>query len=218
MLRKINWRYAIGEIIIVIIGISIAFGLNRWASGNKDRKLRTTYLESMLKDLDAETLHLRENIASFERKVQDIAAIRPHLYRKMPGRDTTAQKLFRLAQIVNFLPNDITYKTLVNSGHVNLLDDINLQKEIEAHYSNHPIIQLDYERQNKIHEKYFGDFIMYHVDYDAIYSKNEYAFFDKKELRNIINALYGTYNIAIKTSKSGIEQTEALKKSLQEAL
>lgn len=38
--KKINWTYAIGEIIIVIIGITIAFSLNRWAETAENRKTK----------------------------------------------------------------------------------------------------------------------------------------------------------------------------------
>ncbi len=37
---KINWTYALGEIIIVIIGITIAFALNNWAENAKGRKTK----------------------------------------------------------------------------------------------------------------------------------------------------------------------------------
>lgn len=40
MLRNINWRYAFGEIIIVIIGISIAFALNNWAANTKEKRIK----------------------------------------------------------------------------------------------------------------------------------------------------------------------------------
>lgn len=47
---KINWKYAAGEIIIVIIGISIAFTLNSWAAGRKDKVLAKQYLENLKQD------------------------------------------------------------------------------------------------------------------------------------------------------------------------
>ena len=38
-MKKINWRYAIGELLIVIIGISVAFALNNWSASLKENDL-----------------------------------------------------------------------------------------------------------------------------------------------------------------------------------
>ncbi|NER10016.1 hypothetical protein SAMN06265375_101456 [Muriicola jejuensis] len=55
--------YAIGEIILVVIGILIALQINNW---NEDKKLRTALnaaLEEVREDLVMDTLHLHQEIA-----------------------------------------------------------------------------------------------------------------------------------------------------------
>lgn len=210
MLNNINWKYAIGEIIIVIIGITIAFSLNKWAENTKDSVSKKQYLESLILDLDNEMAHLDSNMVQFQTKINDIKAIFPYLNGKVQGRDTISNKIFGLAQIVHFHPSDITYKTLINSGHLGLFTNFELKKELEQHYSNHALIQLDYERQNKIHEKYFGDFMIYHIDYDNL-RKGDYSFIDEPLLKSIIQSLYGTFSIAIGTSQKGRERCQKLK-------
>ena len=108
MLKKINWKYAIGEIIIVIIGITIAFTLNKWAEQSKDRQTKQKYTESLIADLDNEIEHLNTNIELFQTKLSDIQMIFPYLYGKQEGRDSISQKIFDLAQIVHFHPSDVT--------------------------------------------------------------------------------------------------------------
>ncbi|MEO1516499.1 MAG: DUF6090 family protein [Bacteroidota bacterium] len=214
MLQKINWRYAIGEIIIVIIGITIAFALNNWAMGAKERKMRLIYLDGLITDLEAEQSHLEENIATFEANIQGINGLRPYLYGKKDGRDSIWRKIFEYTKMVHFQPNDITYKTLVNSGHFHTLNDIQLQKELEGHYSYHLLVEQDYDRQRTIHENYFGDFAVYEMDYDAIF-RGDYSFMDKKNLRNILNSLYGSFQMASEISKEAIEKAAAMKVRLE---
>ena len=57
---KINWKYAIGEVIIVIVGISVAFLLNNWASERKEAKIRQQYLVNLANDLSGEIDHLTD--------------------------------------------------------------------------------------------------------------------------------------------------------------
>ena len=191
--------------------------LNKWAESTKDRVSKKQYLESLLVDLEHEQEHLTENIAQFNAKINDIKLIFPYLNGKTAGRDTMFNKIFALAQIVHFHPSDITYKTLINSGDLGLFSNFELKKNLENHYSNHALIQLDYERQNKIHEKYFGDFMIYHVDYSNL-QKGDYSFIDEPLLKSIIQSLYGTYLIAIKTTEKGIERSQEMKQVIEAEL
>lgn len=216
MLKKINWRYALGEIVIVIIGITIAFALNNWASNSKERKVRQQYLQSLEADLLAEKDHLSENITAFQSKIDDVKVILPCLYGRQEGRDTIAPKVFSLAELVNFKPNDLTYKTLINSGDLTLFDDLEFRKALESHYAGHEQIILDYQRQQKIHEKYFGDFMIYNMDYSK-YGQGDYSFLDDKLLRNIVQSLYGTFHIGISSSQQGIDNCEEMISMLSKA-
>ncbi len=209
-LNRINWKYALGEVIIVIIGISIAFSLNQWAENNKNRNIRQQYLQSLIADIDSETEHLQNNIEAFEQKIQQIQRIMPYLYGLQNGRDTIAMKIFSLAEIVHFKPQDVTYKTLINSGDLGLFNDFELKKRLEDYYSSHESIRMDYERQHNINEKYFADFMIYNVEFDEI-RKGDYSFMDDKLLKSIVQSLYGTYGFAIQASRQGMERARQTK-------
>ena len=53
-MKSINWRYALGEVIIVIIGISLAFSLNNWKERQADRQQREQYLSALKLDINGE--------------------------------------------------------------------------------------------------------------------------------------------------------------------
>ena len=214
MFKKINWRYAFGEIIIVIIGITIAFALNKYAENARNKSTQRKYLTSLINDLDNEIIQLEANMEKFDEKMGNIRQIFPYFSGKQEGRDTIAPKIFNMAQIVHFYPNDITYKTLINSGDLELFDDFELKKSLENHYSDQIFLQNDYDRQKNIHENYFGAFMIYNMDYDKM-RQGDYSFIDDKTLQNIIQSLYGTYMIAITSSKSGIERCREMKGILE---
>ncbi|WP_020533485.1 DUF6090 family protein [Flexithrix dorotheae] len=217
MIKKLNWKYAIGEIIIVIIGISIAFSLNNWNEERKKEVERIKYLESFKMDLDDEINHLRENIETFENKISSIQGLFPFLYGKQAGRDTVVNDVFELANVVIYNPHDVTYNALINSGDLGIFDNFELKRAIEYHYANQVQVKLDYKRQNSIMENYFGDFMIYNLDYGKIRS-GDYSFIDDKLLKNIIQSLYGTYGIAIGSSTKEIERCQELRSLLDEEL
>lgn len=208
-LRRINWRYALGEILIVIIGITIAFSLNRWGENNNDRKLRSQYLRSLEVDIRADKEHLTENIAAFEAKLADIHDMLPALHGDTARRSALSGKLFKLANLVYFHPHDITYRTLVNTGNIRLIGDFEVNKRLEEYYATHSRINRDYRRQESIHEKYFGHFIIHNIDYDRVRA-GDYSYMDDPLLRSIVYSLMGTFQIAIQTSREGIAESEQL--------
>lgn len=217
MFRKINWRYAFGEIIIVIIGITIAFSLNKWSEAVKTKKDKQKYLNSLLADIDNEKTHLEANIEAFQQKLAAINQILPYLYGRPDGRDSITQKIFSLPTLIEFYPNDVTYSTLINSGDLRLFEDFQFRKALEQHYSEQSKIEIDYSRQTSINENYFGHFMIYNLDYQKI-RQGDYSFMDDKLLRNIIQSLMGTYMLAIQSSEAGIQRCDSFKEILQREL
>lgn len=215
MLKKINWQNAIGEILIVLISILIAFALNKYAENLQNKKTKKLYINSLISDLDSEIDHLEGNLKEFEAKIATVRLLMPYLKGKLEGRDTIISKIFGLGQVVNFDPHDISYRTLVNTGDFKLFTDFELKRKIEAHYSGQEQIKLDYRRQYAIQENYFSDFVIFELDYDQM-GRGDFSFMDKKILRNIVQSLFGTFNLAMAASRKEIEQCKALKQILLE--
>ena len=76
-------KYAFGEIVLVVIGILIALGINNWNIKNVQQKEVRTYLTSIKSNLIQDTLSLslrtqgiKQNIQSFTITRQDFVASR----------------------------------------------------------------------------------------------------------------------------------------------
>lgn len=213
---KINWRYAIGEVIIVIIGISIAFALSNWAESNQASKVEKLYLKNLEKDLSNDLDSLNKNIYLLGQNLDDINQLRPHLGREIPGRDTIFGKVFRIAGTIAFIPEDATYHTLVNSGDFKLISDFELKSAIEKHYREYLHMQRAYERRDNFSKNYMADFFV-SLDYDAIYAR-QLDFMDDKRLRNMIFSLQGIIYLQIKAAGNAKKSTEDLLDSIREKL
>lgn len=51
-------RYAIGEIVLVVIGILIALQINNWNEARKEKILEYTYIHSLINDLQADVVNI----------------------------------------------------------------------------------------------------------------------------------------------------------------
>ena len=60
------FKYAIGEIVLVMIGILLALQVNNWNEARKNRLLELIYLENITADLNLNINELQEFIASRE--------------------------------------------------------------------------------------------------------------------------------------------------------
>jgi len=212
--KGINWRYTLGEIAIVIIGITIAFSLNRWAENSQDRKLKKQYTSSLITDLDTEINQLEENIAAFQERLGSIDRILPILYGAPGPRDSVPATIYQLATGISYNPQDITYQTLVNTGDLSLFGSLDLPKRLQKHHADQLELLKDYTRQDKINENYMGEFMIRELDYVAIRQGN-FDFIDKPILRNIVQSLRGSYLIAITESELFIKNSEELKAYLK---
>lgn len=62
-------KYAIGEIILVVIGILIALGLNNWNQNRIVKNQFNNYLKDFTKDLATDTLSFKRGIAKYEEMI-----------------------------------------------------------------------------------------------------------------------------------------------------
>ena len=68
-------KYAIGEIVLVVVGILIALWINSTYQDYKNQQLVTIYLTDIKRDLVADTITLNERIKSNEVMAQSVYSI-----------------------------------------------------------------------------------------------------------------------------------------------
>lgn len=204
-----------GEILIVIIGITIAFSLNKCSVQKDNDRLSEMYLTNLKRDLEQDKSSLEVNLEKFESKRNKINNITSLL---SSGSNLDGQHnalIFEVSDLEKFKPNNVTYNTLVNSGDFKLIKDFNLRKAVEAHYNNtYNTILSDYLRMENIHKVYLADFYIYKIDYDK-FKTNEFVFDDKKLLLNILISTEGASQIAKEASIMGIESCDRLLQQIE---
>lgn len=131
--------YAIGEIILVVLGILIALGVNNWNQETKDSALGKDYLERIKRDLVQDTTNFRKIIADNYKLREDIKDLLVTLYGEVNSieqvKNMSATYDKAMDQI--FSPNDNTYKGMLSSGALGLIENIKLKEQIVDLYSEY---------------------------------------------------------------------------------
>ena len=127
--------YAIGEIILVVIGILIALQINTW---NKNKQLRLSELETLSEiqvSLSQDVSVLSTNLKNLQTKILESRELILHIENKLPY----AKKLDSL--FMNAYYNR-GYKTFNNSGFellkergFDIIQNTELRKRITTHYT-----------------------------------------------------------------------------------
>lgn len=207
--KGINWRYAIGEVAIVMIGITLAFSLNNLKSNLENNNLQAQYLENLKRDSENEIAKLTTVSEKINQKINLINEVRPFLGDANKTKDSVVQKVFQIARRVDFTPENTTYLTLINSGDLKLIEDFDLRKQIESHYLLHDEVMKNYSRVENIYANYLGDFFIKEIDYDGLRRGNT-DFLKSPLLKNILNSIQGAYYFVFETNKKCIESNTAL--------
>lgn len=215
-MKKINWRYAIGELLIVIAGISVAFALNNWAGNIQNENQANAYLKSLAADIEHDINLLDSNLAELQSRQQYLQKLIPHLRQKMPGRDTIIFPLFKVVDPVRFRPLETTIQSMKYSGDIKLIEDLNLRNKIVEHYENYGITEDEYERHRTFAQNYIAPYFMTEIDYSALRTEEGFGFMEDKYFHNLVYSLLGVINLQIKVQSQAQGAALEMKKMLND--
>ena len=108
--------YAIGEILLVVIGILIALGINNWNNEQKDKQAELKYLNQIRKSLKENDLILKERIETDKRLLKFGDQLYNHIKTQKDINDTIKHIFVVLLndQMVSF--NMAAFENLKNDG------------------------------------------------------------------------------------------------------
>ena len=139
-------RYAIGEIILVVIGILIALQINNWNEERKERKIEISYLERLLSEVKKDTASINQNIHLADK----LSAEYKNYILKMYTEQKTTEDFVNLLTSAdlgstanNLQLTDIAYTELVNAGKLDLISDNLLKSKIVMYYKEYKFVALN---------------------------------------------------------------------------
>ncbi len=129
--------YAIGEIILVVIGILIALQINNWNHDYQDRRQENQILAQLLKEYKSNLDQINDKIALRNETLN--SCIRFLEYRKKDFNEVSVDSidahLFRISIRPTFDPELSVSNELINSGKLYLLENEELRNYISSYSS-----------------------------------------------------------------------------------
>ncbi len=130
--------YAIGEIVLVVIGILIALQINTWNEHKKEEAATIEYVDNLIEDIKQDTLMYANQINAAQIKFKFSKEINEYINQGKAITDTSAFIIHLQAIARLLLPtiNDNTYKDLISTGNMKLIRDKESIDAIKSYYSD----------------------------------------------------------------------------------
>ena len=136
---KLDWKYFVGELLIVTLGVLIALALDSWNDARLELRLEDEVLDQLISDIEADTLvfatwsdRLEDKLAALER----VSAILSD-----PNSEIGDSLAFLRAVVVGSQYgwdqpglNRTTFDELVSSGSLGLIDDPRMRRRLVDYY------------------------------------------------------------------------------------
>lgn len=126
--------YAIGEILLVVIGIFLALQLNNWNAGRKEAAKELGLLAEMRQNLEVDLKDCRYNIDMNQRLLRGNVAVLKHLEDRTPFLDSLRVHYGNLFGSTVLTPNTSAFDNLRSIGF-DLITNDSLRRSITKLYS-----------------------------------------------------------------------------------
>ena len=117
-------KYAIGEILLVVIGILIALQINNWNEQKKENNTASLLAKSLIEDLNKDADFLKNALTFSEQKINSCDTLLNLLSK--PQTEWDNKQIYESFNIVGqsnpFFPTTGTYTQIVTSGSLKLFD------------------------------------------------------------------------------------------------
>ena len=128
-------RYALGEVLLIVIGILIALSINNWNTNRNKKEYEQFYIQGMINDIELDILNLNSRITIDSLKVKSGKYLLNHFKNPTKKKDSLLLKHFS-----NTIPStgynltDNVFEDLKASGRLNYISNDALRKKIQEYY------------------------------------------------------------------------------------
>ena len=168
------FKYAIGEIILVVIGILIALQVNNWNQSQKNSELSKLYVENFIKSVESDIVFLNDRMKINEKQIQNIASIINTLstQKKLLESELTSffEQNYSLGFESYFIPELSTFRQFESNNGGVLIENKKLTDKLYEYYLlnernekngeiSTQLYQHNYVTKNLIKNLTTGDFL-----------------------------------------------------------
>jgi hypothetical protein len=151
-------RYAIGEIILVVIGILIALQINNWNEARKERNNEIKYLKNLKLDLVTDLANLDSMMIDRTNKVSSgLALLKLEPSIAMEELTVFDSLLWNVYGWTSFTPRTITLNELISSGNFNIIKNDSIKFYLMSIKEINEVIVIRREHMRHEYDNYLYD-------------------------------------------------------------
>ena len=150
-------KYAIGEIILVVIGILIALQINNWNEKRKAKIVEANFFEDVLQDMEKDLNRLEYYELFHTKRAEYLDTLLTYLRnpQKTMGIDKFQQYVEPLYYSATPASYSTTFESAKASGTFNDMEAKSLIKELSQYYSDFALIEDDFASITRFVENKF---------------------------------------------------------------
>ncbi len=142
-------KYAIGEIVLVVIGILIALQINNWNENNKAKTTEIYVLNEILSNLNEDGIILSEIVAQRQKAKKSVADMLNYLQTENINKDILEKDMLHFLTFERYFPINNAYEVLKSKGlqlsNNKLTTQISRYYDYEQKKMNRSILDIEKE-------------------------------------------------------------------------
>ncbi|MGI9547770.1 MAG: DUF6090 family protein [Flavobacteriaceae bacterium] len=156
--------YALGEILLVVIGILIALQINNWNENKKNHSLEINYIKGLISDLNYDIGAYTQGISEIEEhKKSADALLLCYKEQKTIQEQLLIEHMTNVGRISRIDHRNTVMDDMKSSGRLNLISSDSVRQEIIAYHTSASNIIDSNERNN--------EWILSHIIGSRIYAE-----------------------------------------------
>lgn len=132
--KRFSFGAVVIEIIIVIVGITIAFWLNNWGEERKERQLEIEFLKTLRTEIASDSAAFVFQIESNTERVKNLNRFTEILRNEDFANDSIRWFARRFLNRNNWIISTNTYEILKSGGQLDIISDFDLRTDINFFY------------------------------------------------------------------------------------
>lgn len=183
-ITEFNWKYALGEISLIFIGITLAIWFNNWNQSRINEDKKNQYLVDLKSDLQNDHGELSYLINANQSRMRRINLLNEVLINSETLINCdSAQKYLASASFINvFTGSSTVFEDLENTGNLLLFDDNILKRRIMKYYAGADSRKKYEDLNTRFHINTIGVFLKENWNTGALFRIG----MDEKELNENI--------------------------------
>ena len=152
-------KYAIGEIVLVVIGILIALQINNWNQKYRNDRLANIFLTDFKQDLEKDVESLKRRIANNNQMSSSIDSI---LFTLANKKDLSKKEYLTFMELnaslvyeSYFIPEKITLRQFEASNNASILSSKKLKNKLFEYYSENDRNEMNGEKSTQLYQHLF---------------------------------------------------------------